>query len=107
MSADQLDLGDVREYLRRFAEERDWVQYHTPKNLAMAIAVESSELLEIFQWMTPEESTSLKDLGAREAVEDEVADVLQYLVRLADVLEIDLDRALWAKLKRNQARFPV
>ena len=99
-----LDLDEVRDFLRRFAADRDWEQYHTPKNLAMALAAEAGELLEVFQWLTPKESGELTD-EQRRAVADEVADVLQYLVRLADVASIELADELWRKLRDNEERF--
>ena len=77
--------------LRAFARARDWEQYHTPKNLAMALAGEVGELIACFQWMTPDESAHvMQDPGTAAAVESELADVLQYLIRLADVLDVDL-----------------
>jgi len=103
-----LDLAAVAEFLRGFAAERDWDQFHTPKNLAMALAGEAGELLEIFQWLTPEESASVAgDPARRRAVEDELADVLQYVVRMADVLGIDLTEAVWRKLRENAERYPA
>lgn len=100
----ELDLGELREYLRRFAADRDWEQFHTPKNLAMALAAEAGELLEVFQWLTPDESAALTD-DQRRAAADEIADVLQYLVRLADVLGVDLGVEVWRKLRENQERY--
>jgi NTP pyrophosphatase (non-canonical NTP hydrolase) len=82
----------LREELRRFAAERDWHQFHSPKNLAAALAVEAAELLEPFQWLTEKQSRHL-DAEQLAAVRDEVADVLLYLIRLADELDIDLDAA--------------
>lgn len=106
--SEPLDLEEVRQFLRRFAAERDWEQFHTPKNLAMALAGEAGELLEIFQWLTVEESAKIMDDGERaQAVADELADVLQYVVRLADVLGVDLSEALWRKLRSNEARYPA
>lgn len=94
--------------LREFAEARDWGQFHTPKNLAMALAGESGELLEIFQWLTPEQSMSVLDDARRaEQVRQELADVLAYLLRLADVLDVDLLSALSAKIDTNEQRYPV
>jgi len=101
-----LDLAAVRDFLRKFAADRDWEQYHTPKNLAMALAAEAGELLEVFQWLTPEESGELTD-EQRQAVADEMADVLQYLLRLADVVGIELSDELWRKLRENEGRFPT
>lgn len=100
----ELDLGELREYLRRFAADRDWEQFHTPKNLAMALAAEAGELLEVFQWLTPDESVALGDTQ-RQAAADEIVDVLQYLVRLADVLGVELGVEVWRKLRENQERY--
>src|SRR5262249_19368370 len=84
-------LHDLATLLRAFAQARDWEQYHTPKNLAMALAGEAGELVACFQWLTPDESAHvMEDPVTAEAVESELADVLQYLIRLADVLGIDL-----------------
>jgi NTP pyrophosphatase (non-canonical NTP hydrolase) len=104
VTSEIIDLQKVSEYLAKFADDRDWVQYHSPKNLAMALAVEAGELLEIFQWLTSEQSHELKDAD-RLSVGQELADVLQYLIRIADVLDIDLNAALWEKLKLNESRF--
>jgi NTP pyrophosphatase (non-canonical NTP hydrolase) len=101
-----LDLEEVKLFLRKFAAERDWNQFHTPKNLAMALAGEAGELLEVFQWLTSEESGDL-DAKRKRAAADELADVLQYVVRLADVLDVDLAEALWRKLHENEGRYPA
>nr|WP_202419388.1 nucleotide pyrophosphohydrolase [Streptomyces sp. YIM 132580] len=91
-----------------FAAARDWGQYHTPKNLASALSVEASELVEIFQWLTPEQSARIMDEPeAAHRVADEVADVLAYLLQFCEVLGIDPLRALTAKMDRNEKRFPV
>jgi len=91
-----------------FQAERDWRQYHTPKNLAMGIAVETGELLEHFLWLTPEESCEMvEDPAALAAVEDEMADVFCYLLNLAQVLGIDLSDAFEAKMQRNAAKYPA
>lgn len=97
---------DLRAALRRFAAARDWEQFHTPKNLAMALTVEASELLEQFQWLTPEQSRRL-DARQRRAVEEEIADVLLYLTRLADVLGIDALAAARRKMRMNARKYPV
>lgn len=93
--------------IREFAQERDWEQFHTPKNLAMALSVEASELVEIFQWMTPEEAAAVMSGDQAQDVRDEVADILTYLLRLADVLKIDLEQALVDKAKSNARRYPA
>jgi len=99
-------LEALRREVRAFAEARDWQQFHTPKNLAMALSVEAAELLEPFQWLTPEQSGML-DAERREQVQQEMADVLIYLVRLADVLGIDLAAAAAEKMRLNAAKYPV
>ena len=106
MTAQPLDIDAVARYLRDFAEKRDWVQYHTPKNLVMALSVEVAELLELFQWTTPEQSMEIMEGPSAEQVRDEMADILQYLVRLADILEVDLEETVWRKLRENKSRFP-
>ncbi len=101
------DLEVLRDRLRAFAEARDWVQFHDPKNLSMALAVETAELLEIFQWLTPTEAIAIMaDEEQARAVSDELADVLIYLVRIADVLDVELTREAHAKIDRNEKRFP-
>ena len=100
------DLEDLREQFRAFAAERDWQQFHTPKNLAMALSAEAGELLEIFQWLTEAQSRSLApDVHA--AAGDEIADVLLYLVRLSDTLGIDPVAAARRKLVKNAAKYPA
>ncbi len=99
-------LDALRDLLRQFAAERDWDQFHSPKNLAIALSVEAAELLEHFQWMPETESTALAgDLKAR--IQDEVADVLLYLIRLADKLEIDLLAAASDKIQLNAKKYPI
>ncbi|MEU3249838.1 nucleotide pyrophosphohydrolase [Streptomyces sp. NPDC006997] len=103
-----LDVAGLQRRLVEFAAARDWQPYHTPKNLAAALSVEASELLEIFQWLTPEESARvMSDPGAAHRVTDEVADVLAYLLQLCATLGIDPLAALAAKIDRNERRFPV
>jgi dCTP diphosphatase len=99
-------LEELRIRLRSFARARDWEQFHTPKNLAMALAGEVGELLEIFQWLTPEQAVAVMDGERADDVRDELADVLIYLVRLADVLDVDLAEAATSKIERNETRYP-
>jgi dCTP diphosphatase len=100
-------IDELQHRIREFARERDWEQFHTPKNLAMALSGEVGELVEIFQWLTSEEASQVMEGRRGQDVEDELADVLIYLVRLADVLGIDLLLAADAKLDRNESRYPA
>ncbi|MEU3536752.1 nucleotide pyrophosphohydrolase [Streptomyces sp. TR1341] len=102
------DLPRLQRRLAEFAAARNWGQYHTPKNLASALSVESSELVEIFQWLTPEESARvMSDPATAHRVRDEVADVLAYLLQFCAVLDIDPLTALSEKIDRNEHRFPA
>ncbi|EKX64028.1 MazG nucleotide pyrophosphohydrolase domain protein [Streptomyces ipomoeae 91-03] len=103
-----LDVPTLQRRLADFAAARDWQPYHTPKNLVSALSVEASELVEIFQWLTPEESARvMSDPDTAHRVTDEVADVLAYLLQLCEVLGIDPLAALDAKIDRNERRFPA
>ena len=103
---DDKALIDLRDRLRAFAAERDWDQFHSPKNLASALSVEAAELLEHFQWLTDEQSRSLP-AATRQAVAEEMADVLLYLIRLADKLDVDLPEAALRKISINAGKYPV
>jgi len=99
-------LAQLARALREFARERDWEQFHSPKNLAMALAAEAGELLEQFQWLSEEQSRQLT-AERRQRVAEELADVLIYLLRLADRAGVDLEQAAWSKLQANRARYPA
>ncbi|MFV8817132.1 nucleotide pyrophosphohydrolase [Haliea sp. E17] len=99
-------VEDIAKELRRFASERDWEQFHSPKNIVMALGVEAAELMEIFQWLSEEQSFSLSDEQRRQ-VEEEAGDVLNYLIRLCDLLNIDLLQAARDKIKVNAEKYPV
>lgn len=99
-------LDELAARLAEFAHERDWDQFHAPKNLAMALAGEVGELLEHFQWLTEEQSRALPP-DSKDAVALELADVLLYLVRLADKLDVDLAAAAERKIALNAAKYPV
>ncbi|WP_229712100.1 nucleotide pyrophosphohydrolase [Streptomyces daqingensis] len=103
-----MTVARLQRRLAEFASARDWGQYHTPKNLAAALSVEAAELVEIFQWLTPEESARVMarpDMAHR--VEDEVADVFAYLLQFCEVLGVDALQALSSKIDRNEKRFPT
>jgi NTP pyrophosphatase (non-canonical NTP hydrolase) len=100
------EFDELREIVREFVREREWERFHTPKNLATAISVEASELLEPFQWLASGEKDEL-DAAKLAAIRHEMADVLAYLVMLADKLDVDLYRALLEKMELNRAKYPA
>jgi len=99
-------LKDLRSRLQAFVDERDWQQFHSPKNLAMAMIVEAAELVEHFQWMTEQESRELTP-EKKELVSQEIADTFVYLLRIAEVLEIDIIDAANRKLELNAKKYPA
>ena len=101
-----MTLQELTRSIASFSAERDWGQFHSPKNLAMALSVEASEIVELFQWRAEAESRALED-ATREAVADEIADVLIYLVRLADELGIAPLLAAERKMLKNAAKYPA
>lgn len=103
-----LNLPALMQRLREFGDERDWNQFHTPKNISMALTVEASELLELFQWLTPEQSIErCKDEEFAARVGEEVSDILFYLLRFADTAGLDLVKATERKLQMNAQKYPV
>ena len=101
-------VKDLQAQLRDFVVRRDWEKFHSPKNLMIALMGEVGELAEHFQWVTPDELISLKNQPeALQAIGQEIADVLSYLLRLADVLGIDVGKAFQNKIKINEAKYPV
>ena len=100
------DLEAIRQQVAQFAKERDWEQFHSPKNLAMALSVEASELLEHFQWLSEAQSHEL-DEATRANVAEEIADVQVYLVRIADTLGVDILSAVAAKMEKNGLQYPA
>ena len=99
-------FSNLQDSIRDFATERDWDQFHSPKNLAMALGGETGELLEQFQWLTESESKT-PDAEKRQAIADEIADVLIYLLRLADKLDIDPIDAAFLKIQKNAKKYPA
>jgi len=107
-AASNMDIEKIRQHVRKFVAERDWNQFHTPKNLAMALAGESGELCEIFQWLSEEDSRNvMKDEKRAENIKDELADVLYYVLRMADVLNVDIEKAFWQKIAKSEKKYPV
>lgn len=108
MNKQILDIDSFQNIIADFARERDWEQFHTPKNLSMALSVEASELVEIFQWLTAEQSLNIKeDSKLKVAAGEEIADILTYLLRISDLLEIDLPMVLEQKIQKNAQKYPV
>jgi dCTP diphosphatase len=103
-----VDVEPLQRAVARFAREREWEPFHSPKNLAMALTGEVGELVELFQWLSEEASRKVgHDPATARKVRDELADVLIYLVRLAAVLEVDLDEAVRTKLSANALKYPA
>jgi dCTP diphosphatase len=103
-----MSIESLTAQLRDFAQDRDWEQFHTPRNLAMALSGEAGELLSLFQWLRDEQVSGwLDEPSNRTAVEHEMADVFAYLLRLADVLDVDLETSLLAKIDVNAQKYPV
>ena len=101
-------MEELVEQIRAFARERDWEQFHSPKNLAISISIESAELLELFQWSRGRDDWDcLRDETVRARTEEELADILLYLVRFADKAGIDLEQAALRKLERNAVKYPA
>src|SRR5262245_63068968 len=108
MSDSSTTLADLRDLARRFVDERDWRQFHSPKNLSMSLAIEAAELMEHFQWIDAAESRRIGDDPSRLAeVRDEIADVLCYVFALANELDIDVSTALRDKMVKNAAKYPA
>lgn len=103
-----MDIHQLQERLKQFSDDRDWGKFHSPKNLVMALTGEVGELTELFQWLTEEESRQImQDPDMARRVNEEMADVFLYLIRLASVLGVDLSEAAQAKIAINESRYPV
>lgn len=108
MTDDQTTVSQLRELVREFVDERDWRQFHSPKNLAMSLAIEAAELMEHFQWLTPEESRAVATQPDKlQAVGEELADVLCYALALANELGLDVAAALGDKMVKNAQKYPA
>lgn len=102
----KMEINKIKNILKKFSEDRDWEQFHSPKNLSMALSVEASELVEIFQWLTEEQSYNLNN-SKKQHAEEEVADIAIYLLRICTKLDIDLEDAIIKKMKKNEEKYPV
>ncbi|MBU39427.1 MAG: nucleotide pyrophosphohydrolase [Acidimicrobiaceae bacterium] len=101
-----MNLNKINEEIIKFSEERNWSKFHTPKNLSMALSVEASELLEIFQWQKQSDYKTLKK-EMKENIEDEVSDIFYYLLRICQKLNIDIEKAFIKKMEKNRKKYPV
>ncbi len=108
MTDDNTTIATLRELVRAFVDQRDWHQFHSPKNLSMSLAIEAAELMEHFQWITTEASRKItEDPEKLEAVSDELADILCYALAIANELSIDIDTAMHQKMVKNEAKYPA
>jgi len=108
MADPETTVKEMLDVIRHFRQERDWAKYHTPKNLAMGIAIEAAELMEHFQWLTAEESLQVvHDEKQLQLIREETADVLAYVLNIADVLGFDLSEAFFEKMKKNALKYPA
>ena len=107
MKNKSINLQKIKEKLKSFSIERDWEKFHNPKNLVMALSVEVSELMEIFQWSNDGGLSEIDDPVKREKIENEIADIFNYLVKLVDILEIDLEKSSLKKIDKNEIKYPI
>jgi len=108
MSDATTTVAELRGLIHEFVNERDWSQFHTPKNLSMALAIEAAELMEHFQWLSPEASTGIRDSADQfREVREELADVLCFALSFANALDIDMSTAIKEKLVKNAAKYPA
>jgi dCTP diphosphatase len=102
-----IDEQELQRILRDFANNRDWEQFHSPRNLVSALNVEAGELLELFQWESANHVVDVNDPETRQKIEDEIADVFIYLLRIADKLDVSLEDVAMAKIKKNAEKYPI
>lgn len=103
-----LKIEKIKEATRKFVQEREWEQYQTPKNMSIALTIEAAELMEIFQWLNDEEVLQIKHNKDKiKQIKDEVIDIFYWIIRLSDVLDINLETAFWEKLRKNEEKYPI
>ena len=102
-----MDINEITNKIKKFSEDRNWDQFHTPKNLTMALSVEVAELVEIFQWSNSGGLEEINDPEKKQQMEKEIADIFNYLLKLADVLDIDLEKAALKKIDENEQKYPI
>jgi NTP pyrophosphatase (non-canonical NTP hydrolase) len=102
-----MDLEKIKLELRKFTQERDWEQFHDPKNLSMALSVEVAELVEIFQWSKSGGLDEIEDPETKEAIKEEIADIFNYLLKLVDLMDVDLEKISLEKIQENAKKYPI
>ena len=102
-----MDIENLKSKLRAFSKERDWEQFHNPKNISTALSVEASELLEIFQWSNDGGMEKIGDKETKKQIEEEIADIFNYLVKFVDLMDLDLEELSLEKIKKNDMKYPV
>lgn len=102
-----MDINKLKKIIRKFAEDRDWDKFHNPKNLVMALSSEVGELSDIFQWLSSEEAYEKLSTKNKDLVKEEIADILIYIIRLSDKLDIDLEQEVFEKIKKNSDKYPI
>lgn len=108
MADDQTTIAELKRLIQNFVTERDWAQFHTPKNLSMSIAIESAELMEHFQWLDAQDFARVRnDAAAMQEVREELADILCYALSFANAMGIDIDAAMRDKLVKNAMKYPA
>lgn len=107
MEDNNITIAQLKEKVKKFVNARDWDQYHNPKNLAMSISIEASELMEEFQWIDIEASRNIKETGDFQNIKEELADIMIYCLSFANSLEIDVSKAIVKKIEKNEERFPI
>jgi|TARA_B110000014_G_C19796789_1_gene413930 dCTP diphosphatase len=102
-----MDIEKIQNKLREFSKERDWEQFHSPKNLSMALSVEVAELVEIFQWSQSGGMDEIANQKTRKEIEKEIADIFIYTLKIADLLNMDLEKAALEKIEENAKKYPI
>ena len=102
-----MDLKNIQKRLEKFAKDRNWEQFHTPKNLTMALSVEVAELVEIFQWSNSGGLDEIDDFDTRKKIEEEIADIFIYLIKISGKLDLDLDKIIMNKIDINEKKYPI
>jgi len=108
MKKSEITLQEIKAHIKQFIKERDWEQFHSPKNISMSISIEAAELMEHFQWLTIEQSRKLlNDKEKREEIEDELADIAIYIIDFCNLFDIDIEKSIIKKLEKTAKKYPA